>query len=111
MWERMNPPTAFPDFGDAAHLFRHIRDLEALLPDVAVSLELLTVLVTQTTTHVVHQLDNATSLLTRPVAEQPQEPAKIQFMTPSFDLDTAAYEDIIRLLNRVQLEFIGIIIC
>src|SRR5271163_2804700 len=107
----MNPPTVFPDFSDATHLFRHICDLEALLPDVTVSLELLTVLVTQTTTHVVHQLDNATSLLTRPITEQPQEPAKIQFMTPSFDLDTAAYEDIIYLLNRIQLEFIDIIIC
>src|SRR5271163_2710953 len=91
----MNLPTVFPDFGDATHLFCHIRDLEALLPDVAVSLKLLTVLVTQATTHVVHQLDNATSLLTRLVAEQPQKPAKIQFMTPFFDLDTAAYEDII----------------
>src|SRR5271163_2092380 len=99
MWERMNPPTAFPDFGDAAHLFYHIRDWEALLPDVAVSLELLTVLVTQVNTHVVHQLDNATSLLTHLVAEQPQKPAKIQFMTPFFDLDTATYEDIICLLN------------
>src|SRR5271163_2569362 len=98
----MNPPTVFLDFGDATHLFCHICDLEALLPDVAVSLELLIVLVTQATTHVVHQLDNATSLLTRLVAEQPQEPAKIQFMTPSFDLDTVAYEDIICLLNKVH---------
>ena len=93
------PPTTFPDFSDAVHLFCHIHDLEALLSDVAVSLELLTVLVTQVTTHVVHQLDNVTSLLTWLVTEQPQEPAKIQFMTPSFDLDTAAYEDIIYLLN------------
>ena len=77
MWERMNPPTAFPDFSDAAHLFCHICDLEALLPDVVVILELLTILVTQVTTHVVHQLDNVTSLLTRLVAEQPQEPTKI----------------------------------
>src|SRR5271163_2880559 len=107
----MNPPTVFPDFGDAAHLFCHICDLEALLSDVAVSLKLLTVLVTQVTTHVVYQLNNATSLLTRLITEQPQKPAKIQFMTPFFDLDTAAYEDIICLLNRVQLEFIGIIIC
>src|SRR5271163_3043235 len=107
----MNSPTVFLDFGDAAHLFCHICDLEALLSDVAVSLELLTVLVTQVTTHVVHQLDNATSLLTHFVAEQPQEPAKIQFMIPSFDLDTAAYEDIICLLNQIQLKFIGIIIC
>src|SRR5271163_4012388 len=107
----MNPPTVFPDFSDAAHLFCHICDLETLLPDVVVSLELLTILVTQATTHVVHQLDNATSLLTRLVTKQPQEPAKIQFMTPSFDLDTVAYEDIICLLNRVQLEFIGIITC
>src|SRR5271163_5330735 len=110
MWERMNPPTVFPYFSDAAHLFRHICNLEALFPDVAVSLELLTVLVTQVTTHVVHQLDNATSLLTHFVAEQPQEPAKIQFMTPSFDLNTATYKDIICLLNLVQLEFIDIII-
>src|SRR5271163_4402803 len=107
----MNLPSAFPYFCYATHLFCHIHDLEALLPDVAVSLKLLTVLVTQTTTHVIHQLDNVTSLLTHPVTEQPQKPAKIQFMTPSFDLDTAAYKDIICLLNLVQLEFIGIIIC
>ena len=74
------------------------------------SLELLTILITQTTTHIVHQLDNAISLLTQPVTKQPQEPAKIQFMILFFDLNTVTYEDIICLLNQVHLKFINIII-
>ena len=73
----MNLPTVFLDFGDAVHLFYHIYNLEVLLPDVTVSLKLLTVLVTQMTTYVIHQLNNATSLLTWFIAEQPQESTKI----------------------------------
>src|SRR5271170_4689633 len=108
MWERVNTPTAFPEFDDAAHLFQHIRDLDVLLPDVIVTPALLTILVNQSTAHIMEQFATNHSLLERPLANDRQEPTKIEFMTPSFNLDTAAYEDIIRLLARVHREFIGI---
>jgi hypothetical protein len=104
-WERYLPPDLFPDFPGGKHFFKFIS--AAQQPTFVNHLQLtplqFNTQLTLAYNHSRNLLDQQQSHLAYPSLDTPHFPSPhISFLTPSHNLDTKSYDDIMVILDRIH---------